>query len=85
MELDREGSVPPYRQLAAMLREQIHCGEIPPDRPIPSKKTLMQEYGVAGKTIDKAVGILREEGLVRTVRGMGIYVVPEDERRPEEN
>ena len=82
MELDREGSIPPYRQLAAILREQIHSGEIPPDRPIPSKKTLMQEYGVAGKTIDKAVGILREEGLVRTVRGMGIYVVPEDERGP---
>jgi GntR family transcriptional regulator len=40
----------------------------------------MQEYGVAGGTIDNAIGILRTEGLVRTVTGRGIYVVPEDQR-----
>ena len=34
----------------------------------------MQQYEVAGGTIDKAIGILRDEGLVRTVTGRGIYV-----------
>lgn len=43
--------------------------------PVPSKRTLMQTYGVAGGTIDKAIGILRGEGLVRTVIGRGIYGV----------
>jgi GntR family transcriptional regulator len=74
VELDREGPIPPYQQLAAILREQIKSGQIPADRPIPSKKTLMQTYEIAGKTVDKAIDILRAEGLVRTVRGMGIYV-----------
>jgi GntR family transcriptional regulator len=50
-------------------------GELPPRRPVPSKRTLQQEYGVAGGTIDKAISILRDEGLVRTVTGRGIYVV----------
>jgi DNA-binding GntR family transcriptional regulator len=40
----------------------------------------MQQYGVAGGTIDKAIGTLRDEALVRTVTGRGIYVVPEDQR-----
>jgi GntR family transcriptional regulator len=48
--------------------------ELQPRRPVPSKRTLQQEYGVAGGTIDKAVAILREEGLVQTVTGRGSYV-----------
>jgi GntR family transcriptional regulator len=72
--IDHEGDVPVYIQLADILRARIESGELPPRRPVPSKRTLQQEYGVAGGTIDKAIAILREEGLVRTVTGRGIYV-----------
>ena len=41
---------------------------------------LMQEFDIAGGTVDKAIDILRGEGLVRTVTGRGIYVVPPSER-----
>jgi hypothetical protein len=51
-----------------------------PRRAVPSKRILMQGFGVAGGTVDKAIDILREEGLVRTVTGRGIYVVPPSER-----
>ena len=51
MEIDRYSDVPPWRQLADELRRQITSGEIPPHRPIPSKKTLTQTYGVAGATV----------------------------------
>jgi DNA-binding GntR family transcriptional regulator len=78
--IDHEGDVPVYIQLAAILRARIESGELAPRRPVPSKRTLMQDYGVAGGTIDKAIGILRDEGLVRTVTGRGIYVVPEGQR-----
>lgn len=79
--IDHEGDIPVYIQLADILRARIMGGELPARRPVPSKRTLMQEYGVAGGTVDKAVGVLRDEGLVRTVIGRGIYVVPEDQRR----
>jgi GntR family transcriptional regulator len=72
--IDHEGDVPVYVQLADILRARIESGELAPRRPVPSKRTLMQDYGVAGGTIDKAIGILRDEGLVRTVTGRGIYV-----------
>jgi GntR family transcriptional regulator len=77
--IDHDGDVPVYVQLADILRARIASGELAPRRPVPSKRTLMQEYGVAGGTIDKAIGILRDEGLVRTVTGRGIYVIPPDQ------
>lgn len=74
------GDVPIYKQLAAILRERIATGEIAPRQPIPSKRALRQEFGVAAQTVDKAVALLKDEGLVRTVMGLGIFVVPPDER-----
>lgn len=54
----------------------ITSGKIGPNQPLPSIKTLAQEYEVAKGTAEKALGVLRDEGLVRTVPGRGIYVVP---------
>jgi len=72
--------VPVYLQLAAILRRQIERGELAPRRPVPSKRQLTQTYGIAGGTVDKALAVLRGEGLVKTVRGRGIYVTAPEER-----
>ena len=80
MEIDHEGDVPVYLQLAAILRAQIESGELVPRRPVPSERTLTQRYGVAGGTVKKAIQVLRDEGLVHTVIGRGVYVVPPDGR-----
>ena len=50
-EIDHEGAVPVYRQLAAILRAQIESGELRSGRPIPSERTLTQRYGVAVGTV----------------------------------
>jgi len=76
--IDHEGDVPVYLQLAAILRGQIERGEIAPRRPLPSINRLSQEYGIARGSAEKAVQVLRDEGLVRTVIGRGVYVVPRD-------
>jgi GntR family transcriptional regulator len=73
--IDRFSEVPPWRQLAGELRRQIESGEIQPGRPIPSKAQLRGRYEVAGATIDKAVSLLKSEGLLRSSPGMGLYVV----------
>jgi GntR family transcriptional regulator len=72
--IDHDSDVPVYVQLSDILRARIESGELPPRRAVPSKRMLMQDYGVAGGTVDKAIGILRSEGLVRTVTGRGIFV-----------
>ncbi len=76
MTIDHEGSTPVYLQLAALLRSMIESSEIPPDRPLPSVKSMMQTYGVAQGTAERAIRILKDEGLVRTVIGKGVYVKP---------
>jgi len=73
--IDPEGPEPLYHQMAAVLRGRIERGELPPNRPIPSALALQQEFGVARGTALRAVALLRQEGLVRTVPGRGTYVV----------
>lgn len=75
MIIDREGPVPPYRQIADDLRQQIMDGTIPPGRRIPSMVEMEQQYQVARDTLRKATQVLKDEGLVETVNGMGIYVI----------
>jgi GntR family transcriptional regulator len=77
--VDHDSDVPPYQQVAAILRDQIMSGQIPPRRPIPSVTTLQQAYGIARGTVRKAVALLADEGLVVIRPGWGTFVVPEDQ------
>ena len=78
--IDREGPIPPYRQIADALRAEIADGTIPVGRRIPTIIEMEDRFGVARDTLRKATQVLKDEGLVETVQGMGIYVVkvPED-------
>jgi GntR family transcriptional regulator len=80
-ELDYDDREPLYRQLAEILRARIESGEIPPRRALPSKKALMQQYGISARTVDSAMDILREEGLIETVIGKGLYVTDRPAQR----
>jgi GntR family transcriptional regulator len=73
-ELDPEGPVPLYQQLADNLQERIESGELVADRPVPSELTLQQTYGVSRDTVRHSLKLLREAGLVVSVRGKGTFV-----------
>jgi GntR family transcriptional regulator len=77
--LNDNSVVPLYQQLAAILRARIERGEL--DGRIPSVKTLAQQYEVAQGTAERALAILRGEGLIRSAMGRGHFVVPPAERR----
>jgi GntR family transcriptional regulator len=72
--IDEDSPVPPYRQVAALLREQIERGELPPGRRLPSIADLVQSYGIARTTAGKALRLLVDEGLAEVSPGMGTYV-----------
>lgn len=65
---------PKHVQIAAELRQRITTGKLAPRLPLPSEPSLMQEFGVARDTARKAVAVLRDEGYVTTVKGMGTFV-----------
>ena len=67
--------VPAYRQLAGILAERITGGQWR-SGPLPSVKSLQQEYGVGRDTVLHAIQLLRDDGLVFTVAKRGSYVSP---------
>lgn len=70
--VDHDSPQPLYRQIAGILRARIASGDI--TARLPSLKTIAQEYEVSHITAEKAVALLREEGLVVVVVGRGAYV-----------
>jgi GntR family transcriptional regulator len=71
--LDHDSGEPLYLQLADLLRRQIERGEL--TSRVPSVKTLSQAHDVSHVTAEKALAVLRDEGLIRSVIGKGFYVV----------
>ncbi|MBP5915748.1 GntR family transcriptional regulator [Streptomyces sp. LBUM 1486] len=80
-DIDHEGPVTPYRQLAEILKARIKRGDWAEGRPIPSETRLVQEYGLARSTVRRGIAVLVDEGVVWTVQGRGTYVgqPPEDD------
>lgn len=79
MTLDFEGKEPLYRQLATVLRGMIESGEIPPGRRLPSKKSIQQRWEVSQNTVERALALLKDDGLIETSMGRGLFVTqPED-------
>ena len=63
-----------YRQLADQIRSAIESGEYPPGSTLPSEPEMTERYDVSRPTVNRAVAILRAEGLVHVRRGVGAIV-----------
>lgn len=68
-------------RVVAELRGRIRSGALAPGDPVPSARRIVREFGVALATATKALALLRDEGLVRAVPGIGTIV--RGERAPE--
>src|SRR5258708_32619904 len=66
--------IPPYRRIAAEIRQRITSGALRTGDRVPSTRQLVQEFGVAMATATKVLATLRQEGLVRTLPGIGTVV-----------
>ncbi|RZQ63815.1 TetR/AcrR family transcriptional regulator C-terminal domain-containing protein [Amycolatopsis suaedae] len=76
---------PPYRRIAAAIAEQIRSGRLRPGDPVPSTRAVTREWNVAMATAAKALGLLRQQGWVRTRPGAATVVAtpPAAARGPE--
>ncbi len=77
---DTAGDDPPFRRVAAALRERI-ATDLGPGARIPSVRALVHEFGVASATASRAVALLRDEGLVETLPRVGTVVATRAVRR----
>ena len=63
-----------YRQLAAILRDQIASGYLPAGSKLLPLTALCDEYEVSPMTARHAIEVLKAEGLVITQPGRGTFV-----------
>lgn len=72
--MDFRDDLPRWTQVADVLRARIKDGTYAVGTRVPSVVQLTGEFGVASATAQKALRALKEEGLTRTVVGMGSFV-----------
>jgi DNA-binding transcriptional regulator YhcF (GntR family) len=80
MTLDPDDPRPPYLQVASSLRAGILTRHFTPGEKLPSGTALAAHYGVARMTVQQAVRLLRDEGLVVSRSGSGVFVRERTER-----
>ncbi|MFC3997953.1 GntR family transcriptional regulator [Nocardiopsis sediminis] len=80
MSIDPEDPRPPFQQVASALRAAILTRKFEPGDKLPSGPQLATTYGVARMTVQQAIRLLRDEGLVISQQGRGVYVRERTER-----
>lgn len=79
-DLDPDDPRPPYQQVANALRAAILTRSLQPGEKLPSGPELSRRYGVARMTVQQAIRLLRDEGLVVSRQGSGVFVRERTER-----
>lgn len=65
---------PFHERIAADLRTEIMSGRVEPGANLPTTDALKKRFGASGATIQKAVGLLKEEGLLVGRAGSAVTV-----------
>src|SRR4030095_849004 len=71
----RAGSDMAFEQVARDVRNALKRGEFGLGGRLPSETALAERHGVSRPTVRKALGLLRDERLVRSAPKLGWFVV----------
>lgn len=66
---------PLYQIVVETILNQVNSGQLGPDERLPSESELCQIYSVGRNTIRRAISELVNDGVLRTVPGVGTFVV----------
>ena len=74
----------PYVQLADELRAAIESGRYKEGDQLPSTRQLAEEHGISTGTVQRAMKVLRDQGLVGAHQGRGAFVLASNPPRDPE-
>ncbi len=74
LHLDKEGSVPVYRQIADGLRDLILEGAVADGERLPPTREMAKSLGVNRVTVTAAYDLLESQGLIKAYVGRGTFV-----------
>jgi GntR family transcriptional regulator len=69
-------AVPLYHQIALTLRARVEAGGLGPTGGLATEQQLCAEFGVSRTTIRQALGLLKQDGLLQSRRGVGTRMTP---------
>jgi GntR family transcriptional regulator len=72
--MDDTSYKPAYAAIADDLRGEIERGELKSGDKLPSEREICERWGVSTITARAAITALRNEGLVRSMKGKGVFV-----------
>ena len=73
--LDKSSFIPLYFQIQDRLMKRIHSGELQAGDMLPGEEDLCQLYGVSRMTARQSLQALKHQGLVRSEKGRGTFVI----------
>ncbi len=66
---------PAWRRVLDDLAARIDNGAYPPTTQLPSLPKLCEQYGVSTSTLQKALIVLEDRGMIESRQGKGFFVV----------
>jgi DNA-binding GntR family transcriptional regulator len=69
-------SIPLYHQIALTLRARAEAGGLGQNGGLATEQQLCAEFGVSRTTIRQALGMLKQDGLLQSRRGVGTRLMP---------
>ncbi|WP_019638003.1 TrkA C-terminal domain-containing protein [Paenibacillus fonticola] len=70
-----------YKSIALDIAQRIVSGELSVQSKISGRSLLAAQYHVSPETIRKAIGLLKDEGIVSVSQGKGIVVISDQKAR----
>ncbi|MGB2129203.1 MAG: GntR family transcriptional regulator [Flavicella sp.] len=74
LSIDEKGSQPIYKQIVSSILFKISTGELQINDKIPSINSLSEEYYISRDTVERAYNVLKEQKIIKSVRGKGNYI-----------
>ena len=75
IELDDSNNTPKYKQIVESISELIQSGNIKYGQKLPSINQVSFDYYISRDTVEKAYAILKESGVIESIKGRGHFVV----------
>jgi GntR family transcriptional repressor for pyruvate dehydrogenase complex len=69
-------------KVARDLLQKIESGESPPGTKLPTEPELSKQFGVSRTVVREAISRLKNEGMVDSQQGSGVYVSEQSQLRP---
>ena len=73
-----ESSLPIYEQIKKQIMQAIFSGEIGEGEKLPSLRNLAKNLRISVLTVTRAYSELEMDGFIKSYRGKGYFVLPQD-------